>query len=140
MLSVLKIKGRQPESRRNPEAEKQTSQAMPVHASGNSMTIAAGKISNVPQPTPKPSTTSRTGRKANLHTGALENRRGHWLTVRRRSLPDRRRVTRRYWSGRTTDRHGRKKMQWARDPGKSWRGGEGEGGYQNHHWTRIIEN
>ena len=40
--------------------KKHTRQATPVDASRNSRTIAGGAVSYAPQPTPKPSTTSRT--------------------------------------------------------------------------------
>ena len=51
-------------------------------------TIAGGAISFAPPPTPKPSTTSRTGRggvQTCIWAAGQEKRRGHWSAVRRRA-------------------------------------------------------
>ena len=59
--SGLNIEGRNPDTRRNTELKKHIRQATPVDASKKSRTIAGGAVSYAPQPTPDPSTTSRTG-------------------------------------------------------------------------------
>ena len=62
-------------------------QAMPVNASRKSRTIKGGPVCHAPQPTPKPSTTSRTGQKRIDIRGAGFQERT-LADVHRRSLPE----------------------------------------------------
>ena len=113
-------------------------------------TIAGGAVSFALPPTPKPSTTSRTGRgggcKPAYGTLGQENRRGHWsaeaggLVAFRRTDDGGRTIgVTRHWRGsdeytemgvEEADRTKREKrraiMFWrARNPDESWRGGKG---------------
>ena len=109
------------------------------------MTIAGGAISFAPPPTPKPSTTIRTGREGGCKPSyvTLDSTPGEGHLVGSQPegcrLPtDRRRVTRRFWRW-TSDytetdgedsigrkREGTGKRHWrARNPGESWRGDKG---------------
>ena len=96
-MSGLKIEGRNPETRINPVSKKKhICQTTPVDASRNSRTIAGSAVSYAPHPTPKPSTTRRTGWKQTCIRGdgtqerslvdspPVESAGG----VRRRSLPE----------------------------------------------------
>ena len=62
--------------------KKHIRQATTVDASRNSRTIVGGAVSYAPQPTPKPSTTSRTGRRQSDIRGAVIQERAlvhiHW--------------------------------------------------------------
>ena len=83
----LKIEGRNPECRSNPDAEKTQSPGTPVDASRDSRTIKGGAVFYAPQPTPKPITTSRIGRKHISIQGARTQERA-LVGVHRRIPPD----------------------------------------------------
>ena len=109
------------------------------------MTIAVRPVSYAPPPTPKPSTTIRTGRGDSY--GTLKTRKWHWSTFHWRSPPDGQRMTRQCWRVRPTEQtrterrqrgvkeRGNGQTAMGKEPGRILEGGRRGGGDQNHHWT-----